>query len=315
MEKGLESEIMSLSFKDKADALSFDEVLPVKATSSDKILPIKYPLDVQPKLDGMRYIITIGPDGYVSDRTRLGNSMVELAPFILEQVLEKTAPLAKRLNHSILLDGELYVHGKTFSQIMSLCKKDTPESRELLEYHLYDILYSPSVHTPNKTPWADRKLLLQDYFTNTPDQSKIKHVKSVTCFTEEERMIEHEKIKALGYEGTIGRYPDFIYEPNKKSQKLIKFKDFVDEAFLVLDAIPGDKMEDQAKLVLKAPEGALKPTFEAALAMTHKEREEVLLNKENYIGQTAEVRFLEYSEYGIPRNAVCVGFRLDKIAE
>ena len=128
-------------------------------------------------------------------------------------------------------------------------------------------------------------------------------------------MIEHEKIKALGYEGTIGRYPDFIYEPNKKSQKLIKFKDFVDEAFLVLDAIPGDKMEDQAKLVLKAPEGALKPTFEAALAMTHKEREEVLLNKENYIGQTAEVRFLEYSEYGIPRNAVCVGFRLDKIAE
>jgi hypothetical protein len=34
--------------------------------------------------------------------------------------------------------------------------------------------------------------------------------------------------------------------------------------------------------------------------------------KEEYIGQTAEVRFFEYTDGGIPRFPVCVGFRLDK---
>ena len=32
----------------------------------------------------------------------------------------------------------------------------------------------------------------------------------------------------------------------------------------------------------------------------------------SHIGQTAEVRFFEYTDGGIPRFPVCVGFRLDK---
>jgi hypothetical protein len=48
------------------------------------------------------------------------------------------------------------------------------------------------------------------------------------------------------------------------------------------------------------------------MKFSHEERELILTNKHEYIGQVAEIRFFEYSEEGIPRFPVCVGFRLDK---
>jgi hypothetical protein len=48
------------------------------------------------------------------------------------------------------------------------------------------------------------------------------------------------------------------------------------------------------------------------MKFSHAEREEILINKENYIGKKAEIRFFEYTDGGIPRFPVCVGFRLDK---
>ena len=42
------------------------------------------------------------------------------------------------------------------------------------------------------------------------------------------------------------------------------------------------------------------------------ERQQILIDKADYIGQTAEIRFFEYTDDGLPRFPVCVGFRLDK---
>ena len=46
--------------------------------------------------------------------------------------------------------------------------------------------------------------------------------------------------------------------------------------------------------------------------MSHQEKEEMLSNKDEYIGKTAEIRYFEESEDGIPRFPVMVGIRLDK---
>lgn len=50
----------------------------------------------------------------------------------------------------------------------------------------------------------------------------------------------------------------------------------------------------------------------AGMKFSHGEREKWLKFKKDYIGKTAEIRFFEYSEDGIPRFPVCVGIRLDK---
>jgi hypothetical protein len=48
------------------------------------------------------------------------------------------------------------------------------------------------------------------------------------------------------------------------------------------------------------------------MKFSHFERKMILEMKHEYIGQMAEVRFFEYTDGGIPRFPVCVGFRLDK---
>ncbi len=48
------------------------------------------------------------------------------------------------------------------------------------------------------------------------------------------------------------------------------------------------------------------------MKFSHDFRKEFLLNKKDYIGKVAELRFFEFSDEGVPRFPVCVGFRLDK---
>ena len=53
-------------------------------------------------------------------------------------------------------------------------------------------------------------------------------------------------------------------------------------------------------------------SFKSGVKMSYEDREDLLQNKNKYIGKTAEIRFFEYSENGIPRFPVMVGIRLDK---
>ena len=52
--------------------------------------------------------------------------------------------------------------------------------------------------------------------------------------------------------------------------------------------------------------------FKTGMKLSHEERVEILLNKENYIGKLAEVRFFEFTDNGIPRFPVYYGYRIDK---
>ena len=47
------------------------------------------------------------------------------------------------------------------------------------------------------------------------------------------------------------------------------------------------------------------------MKFSHVEREGILKNKTHFIGHYAEIRFFEYTDDGLPRFPVCVGFRLD----
>jgi DNA ligase 1 len=45
---------------------------------------------------------------------------------------------------------------------------------------------------------------------------------------------------------------------------------------------------------------------------SHKEREEILSNKIDYVGKIANIRFFEYTDDGLPRFPVFYGFYLDR---
>jgi len=119
----------------------------------------------------------------------------------------------------------------------------------------------------------------------------------------------HQKFISQGYEGSILRWGDAGYKLNGRSSNLLKYKDFIDIACKIVDVEASEKRPTQGRFTCELEDGR---TFGTGMRFSHKEREEVLTNKTDYIGKTAEIRFFEYSDDGIPRFPVAVGVRLDK---
>ena len=180
---------------------------------------------------------------------------------------------------------------------MRLIKKYREGESENVKFHVYDIVL-PDV------PFRDRIQFLTEITSNL---STVKIVPTYVILNEAGLKRLHSEFLNQGYEGTIIRHTEDGYAVNKRANQLLKYKDFIDIAAEVVDVIPSDKNPEQGVVHCKIEAG----TFGCGMKFSHKEREEILTNKSQYIGKMAEIRFFEYSEDGIPRFPVCYGFRED----
>ena len=241
---------------------------------------------VQPKLDGMRCLKN--NDKMVSRK----NKVIDTLPHISEINL----PVID------LLDGELYAHGLSFQENMKIIKKNRPESINV-KYHVYDMVL------PNLT-FLGRYTILKSLVEN---QDHIKLVPLFKVNSLEEVQKYHSEFLSEGYEGTMIRWGNEGYKVNGRSSNLLKYKDFIDETYTVIDVVPSDKNPEQGVVHCEGVDNSgHKITFGCGMKFSHSDREEILNNKDKYIGQVAEVRFFEFTDDGLPRFPVCVGFRLDK---
>lgn len=270
-----------------------DHMLPMLAKSYDKVAAkINWSGEVfiQPKLDGMRCMAII-ENGTVTLLSRKGK-VIDTMQHIIDAIL------AAGVTDGVL-DGELYAHGKNFQENMRLIKKHRPGETEKVVYHVYD--------------------------TVTEDRYGVRHTSITSILRESNQSIEvienylikdeasindhHSRFLGAGYEGSIIRHSDMGYDVNKRSNSLLKYKDFHDITCKVVDIIPSEKRPEHGVAVCALDNGE---QFKCGMKFSHDERREILANKNTFIGKWAEVRFFEYSEDGIPRFPVCVGFRLDR---
>lgn len=255
---------------------------------------------VQPKLDGMRCFAII-ENGEVRLMSRKGTP-IETLPHIVEAIKALNIVNA---SPAVIFDGELYAHGKTFQENMSLIKKYREGETEEIRYHIYDMV-SDSQFVERYNTACD---LLQAHLPET-----------ILCPVPTSRIAEeyltevHKQNIAVGFEGTMIRWSKAGYQLDKRSSYLLKYKDFKDEACAVIDVVPSDARPEQGVLVCTtfAHGDGLPVMFKASIKGTHAQREELLKNKEEYISRMAEIRFFEYTDEGKPRFPVCVGFREDK---
>lgn len=135
----------------------------------------------------------------------------------------------------------------------------------------------------------------------------IKLVETIKLDNVKDLKIYHSKFVAEGFEGSIVRVGSGKYKINGRSENLLKYKDFQDIALKIKDIIPAEQRPNWGKPIfeLKGKQ------FGAGTKMSHEDREDLLINKDKYIGKTAELRFFEYSDDGVPRFPVMVGIRLD----
>ena len=260
-----------------------DFLLPMLAKDFKKEMKkVTFPCYVQPKLDGMRSLGT--EDGGFMSRT---GKVIDTLGHIVFADLDDA-----------VLDGELYAHGISFQENMKLIKKYRKGETEQVKYHVYDMVMD--------APFIQRYEKVCELVADNPN---IELVPTHIANNELEVAFFHAQFVSEGYEGTMVRHSEEGYAVNKRSSQLLKYKDFLDEVYTVNEVWPSESRPEQGVVECVTSKGV---TFTCGMKFSHAEREDILRNKEEYIGLKAEIRFFEYTDGGIPRFPVCVGFRLDK---
>ena len=265
---------------------------------------------VQPKLDGNRCLIRVNADG-VEMFTRKGDRMLPV-PHIEKQIFQcYKLSIASSFGDELIFDGELYTDAFSFNTLNGLIRREdkTTEHLQMLEqvnYHIYDCLKDDT--------YATRYQLLRDF--TSQNIIRVESRKIIAYDGEIRRCMEG--FLAEGYEGLMIRRLDTPYE-NKRSWSLVKYKDFQDAEYRVVDIIEdarGGGIIGAFVLEMDKPaidrDGKEIKTFRAGVKdLSQDEGRKMLANKQDFIGRYATVEFFSLSEYGVPRFPKLKGFRAD----
>jgi hypothetical protein len=214
------------------------------------------------------------------------NKLIKTIPHIEEELLD----LYK--NKNIIIDGELYIHGKNFQDLISAIKRDKANTASVsIQYHTYDCF---NVDDPSSFAYR---------YDWLKEGDKIIKVNTFQCDNETDVTEHHQKFLSEGYEGSILRN-DAPYEPDKRSFNLLKLKEFCDAEFKILDG-EADK-NGHCVFTCQLPAGK---SFNVKPEGTDLQRKEYLVNLSKCIGKMLTVRFFEYTKDGIPRFPVGVAIR------
>jgi ATP-dependent DNA ligase len=186
------------------------EILPMLANKwEDRQKYISEPFYVQPKLDGVRLIVS--NKGCFS---RTGKPV------------EGVDHLARGLKDGEYLDGECYAPNKTFEEITSMFKMNPKE----LEFHVFDYF---DINRPNLT-FEERKDRI------TVDTFRVDKKSEVQGY--------HDLFVNQGHEGIMIRDASSTYEIGKRSNYLLKYKAFQTEEYEIVDVKEGTGREKGAAI-------------------------------------------------------------------
>lgn len=251
----------------------FEPMLAHEREKYEKLL-FTVPTYVQPKLDGVRAILK---DGKLTSRN--GKQIVSCPHLEID---------------NLFLDGELYSHElkEDFNKIISLTRKSKPtpedleESAKIVEYWVYD------------NPQSNGGVFSRRYGAIYPSLKfpNIKLVPTYQVHNLEQLDNFHELFLSQGYEGTMIRLDLGPYE-NKRSKQLLKYKNFKDAEFLILDVEEGlgNRSGMAGKLICLLPNGN---KVGVSMTGTQEFMTQVLKDKNKVIGKQATVKYFSETPDG-----------------
>ncbi len=249
---------------------------------------LKYPVYVQPKLDGYRSLFNPNTNKFY---TRTGKEFSNV-DYLKEEL--------KKLNicKNYILDGELYNHSIKFEEFGCLRQIKNKNVNVNIEYHVYDVIDTSDL---NKS-FEDRFHILKGLISES--NSQIKLVETRIAQTEKEINKLHQKYIEENYEGTMIRN-NSVYKVNYRSQDLLKLKDFDDSEFKIVDFEEEFDTLTNEKMIIFICETIDKKTFKVGSKGTKKERkillDNVINNREKYFGKLLSVQYFGLTDNGIPR--------------
>ena len=263
--------------------------------------PLTYPCHVQPKLDGIRAIVT--SEGAWS---RTGKPILAIP-----HVLEALAPLFAE-DPDLVLDGELYNHElrDDFNSITSIARKAKPtaahleESERLMQYHVYDC---PSADGDFEARMAHLHFIFHGVFEEGYGPVRLVETWKVEDLAAIDR--HYDRWSEEGYEGQMVRLPGEYQQ--KRSNFLLKRKEFDDGEFEIVDVMEGQgNWSGYAKrLSIRLEDGTIQ---ESGMRGTQAYLAEVLAMKDHYVGKQATIRHFKRTPDGKLRFPVAVALHLEE---
>jgi len=198
------------------------------------------------KLDGMR---AFWDGGITRGRTDVPFAMHQKATglwSINAKVIHAPDWWLDTLPQDIFLDGELWAGIGQFQNVMSICKRHTPDERWLnIQFRVFESLVPRIVYTPRVIDQPTCSLTIdhtvRDYMKNLcPNWEVAPEVKTIeqNVFTSLED-IPLDALLLEGHEGIMFRNPS-KWEPTR-SWGIMKLKPFLDDEAKVIGYTGGDK--------------------------------------------------------------------------
>lgn len=307
--------ISSLSKFSPMLANTFNDKLYTRASTS-RGYKIPFPAFVQRKYDGIRCIAHTNQLKKVIMESRKGLPFHHIThiEFFLKLFFETSRLLLEGQRGemtpptNMYFDGELYCNSLPFETIngcVRLTKILTEEERvniNKLQYHIYDCYLSDR---PNAS-FKERMAFLKQVFERVREEDTTLAFANVIFEVETEEVTnmkemkeKHDEYVQNGFEGIMVRDRDGIYEPNKRSKYLQKYKEFMEEEFEIVGFHDGEGIDKEMVIWDCVTQEGRK--FSVRPKTNFEERKRLFKEAGMYVGKQLTVVFQEYSHDLIPR--------------
>lgn len=216
-------------------------------------------------------------------------------------------------NPTIILDGELYKHGKTLQQISGAARMEkNAYDCDWLQYFVYDCYF---VDKPDMVA-KERQSFLTSNFPY-PVNSEFNEVIEAKIIIVDQHKVSgenniwklHDEYVEEGFEGCVIRNPDKPYKPNGRTNDMIKFKQYKSSEWKVVGYQLGTRGSEDMCFICELEDGR---TFAAMPVGDRATKEEYVANFESkYKGHLLECTYFNLSDDGIPTQPKGRIFRFD----
>lgn len=258
------------------------------------------------KIDGTRCLMYF-KDGKVHTASRGGEHYDYSTTHITEH------PLMVALFNKypqLILDGELYKHGKSLQQISGAARMEkNAYDMDWLQYYIYDIVDTNLIFE-ERLKWLD--IVKQELHIGFEPEKDFNEGELQVQMVPQQQVQGWDNIKLLhdqfveeGWEGCVIRDPNKVYHPNGRTNDMIKIKCYQDAEFTITGLSEGLREEDMCFTLITddGTEFKAKPMGSRDIKQQYRE------NLDKLIGKKATVKFFYLSDNGTPLQPVLKAIR------
>lgn len=213
-------------------------------------------------------------------------------------------------NPTVILDGELYKHGKNLQTISGAARMEkNAYDCDWLQYWIYDCYDTANPEIVARDRYDLLYNSIPSIYTDSAADSEIYLLTEQIVSGEDNIWKLHDQYVSEGFEGCVIRNPDRPYKPNGRTNDMIKFKQYKSEDFKVVGYELGLRGSEDMTFICKLDDGQ---TFKAMPVGDRTTKEEYVSNFESkYKDHLAECTYFNYSDEGIPTQPKLRIFRFD----